>query len=118
MGRRILIIKLGALGDVVRTACLLPTLKREYPRSHVTWVAKPNGVRILAGHTQVDRLEPFDAATILALGRQKFDMVLSLDKESGPAALAESVECLDKRGIGLSPFGTIRPFNSKSTGAI
>ncbi len=111
MGHRIAIIKLGAIGDVVRTACLLPTLKREYPTSHITWVSKPNGVRILAGHPHIDRRVAFDAEAMLTLPAQTFDLVLSLDKEPGPAALCNALNCPDKRGVGLSEFGTPEPIN-------
>jgi len=109
---RIAILKLGALGDVVRTACLLPTLKSLHPESHITWVSKPNGARILAGHPQIDRLMVFDAETMLTLAQQRFDLVLSLDKEPGPAALCNALTCDDKRGIGLSPWGTPVPLNA------
>jgi len=111
MDMRILIIKVGALGDVVRTACLLPTLKRMYPKSQITWVSKPSGVRILGGHPMIDRLVAFDAEGILLLTQEKFDLVLSLDKEAGPAALCNAVHCSDKRGIGLSAWGTPVPCN-------
>ncbi|MFW6145860.1 MAG: glycosyltransferase family 9 protein [Planctomycetota bacterium] len=106
---RIVILKLGALGDVVRTACLLPTLKELYPESHITWVSKPNGVRILRGHPRIDRLRVFDAETMLTLPQQRFDLVLSLDKEPGPTALCNALVCDDKRGIGLSEWGTPVP---------
>ncbi len=111
MGTRILIIKLGALGDVVRTVSLLETLKRRYPSSHVTWVSRPNGVRILAGHPLIDLCLPFGAETNLTVTQQRFDLVLSLDKEPGPAALCNAANCPDKRGIRLSRFGTVEPCN-------
>lgn len=113
MGMRILIIKLGALGDVVRTASLLPTLKRTYPESHITWATKPNGVRILSGHPLIDQLVTFDTAGVLALTGQRFDLVLSCDKEPGPAALCNAIDCNDKRGISLSRWGTVGPANSE-----
>lgn len=111
MGKRILIIKLAALGDVVRTACLLPTLKRIYEPCYITWVTRPNGVSILQGHPQIDRLLAFDAEGIVQLSQQQFDLVLSLDKEHAPAALCNQVLCADKRGMGLSPHGTVQPVN-------
>jgi len=111
MGTRILIIKLGALGDVVRTGCLLETLRRQYAPSHVTWVTRPNGVRILAGHPLIDRCLPFGAEAHLLITQQSFDLVLSLDKEPAPAALCNAVDCPDKRGIRLSRFGTVEPCN-------
>ena len=54
-------IKLGALGDVIRTPCILPELRRQYPAAQITWVSLPNGCRMLSGHPQIDRLLPFDA---------------------------------------------------------
>lgn len=112
MGTRILVIKLGALGDVIRTAALLPGVKAHWPQSHVTWVSKPSGVRMLANHPLIDRLLPFDAETICHLEQERFDVCLSLDKESGPAALAMRVSATDRRGVGLSPFGTPFPLNA------
>jgi heptosyltransferase-2 len=111
-GTRILIIKLGALGDVIRTAALLPGLKAEWPESHITWVTRPAGVRLLTNHPLIDRLLPFDAETICHIELESFDLCLSLDKEPGPAALAMRVRAGDRRGIGMSAFGTPTPLNA------
>ncbi len=111
MGHRILIIKLGALGDVIRTAALLPSLKEEWPKSHITWVTRPGGVRMLANHPLIDRLVPFDTETLCHLEYERFDLCLSLDKEPAPAALGMRVDAPDRRGIGLSSFGTPYPLN-------
>ena len=111
MGQRILVIKLGALGDVIRTAALLPGLKEAWPQSHITWVSRPSGVRMLANHPLLDRLLPFDAATLCHLEHERFDLCLSLDKEPGPTALAMRVDAREKRGIGLSAYGTVYPLN-------
>jgi heptosyltransferase-2 len=113
MGTRILIIKLGALGDVIRTAALLPGLKEAWPQSHITWVTRPNGARTLANHPLIDRLLALDAETLAHLEHERFDLCLSLDKEPGPAGLAMRVDSPDKRGIGLSPFGTPYPLNQE-----
>ena len=37
---RILIVKLDAMGDVLRTTACLEPLKRQHPRSHVTWITR------------------------------------------------------------------------------
>jgi len=113
MGHRVLVIKLGALGDVIRTAALLPGLKERWPVSHITWVTRPAGVRMLAGHPLIDRLLPFDADTLCHLEYERFDLCLSLDKEPGPTALAMRVDARERRGIGLSPHGTTYPLNAE-----
>lgn len=109
--QRILIIKLAALGDVIRTASLPPTLRRLWPGAHITWVSRPSGVRALSGHPAIDRLLPFDAESIAHLEIEHFDLLLSLDKEPGPAALAMRIHASDKRGVGLSRYGTPIPLN-------
>jgi heptosyltransferase-2 len=109
LGRRILVIKLGALGDVVRTAALLPGLKARWPESQVTWVTRPAGVRMLTNHPLIDRLMPLNAETLAHLDLEAFDLCLSLDKEPGPAGLAMRVRAAERRGIGLSRCGTVFP---------
>jgi len=111
MGTRVLVIKVGAMGDVVRTACILPTLQRVYEPVHVTWITAPNAARMLGNHPLIDQMLVFDAEGILTAQQQTFDVVLSLDKEAAPAALCESINAPDKRGMGLSPTGTVYPIN-------
>ena len=116
MGHRIVIIKLAALGDVIRTAAILPGLKERWPTSHITWVTRPNGVRMLGNHPLIDRLLPFDAETLCHLEHERFDLCLSLDKEPGPTALAMRIDAHERRGIGLSPCGTPVPLNPECVG--
>ncbi len=111
LGHRILLIKLAALGDVIRTAALLPGLKQLWPHSQITWVSRPSGVRVLANHPLIDRRLPLDAETLSHLEHERFDLCLSLDKEPAPAGLAMRINAPDKRGIGLSLFGAPYPLN-------
>jgi len=113
MGHRVLIIKLGALGDVIRTTAILPGLKEQWPQSHITWITQPSGVRMLQNHPQIDRLLPFDANTVCHIEYERFDVCISLDKEPAPTALAMRIDAPDKRGIGLSTHGTPFPLNSE-----
>ena len=114
MGHRILLIKLAALGDVIRTEALLPGLKNAFPTSHITWVSRADGCRMLAGNPLIDRRLEYGAETLCRLQCEKFDLVINLDKEPGPAALAMQVTAEDKRGIGLSSHGTICPLNEEA----
>lgn len=111
-GTRVLVIKLGALGDVVRTAAILPAIKQRYPNSEITWVSRPNGVRILRNNPAIDRLLPFDAESICHLEREQFHVVLSLDKEPGPTALADRVAAEQKYGMGFSRHGVAVPYDA------
>jgi len=114
--QRICIIKLGALGDVIRTLCILPKLRQQSPEAHITWVSMPNGCRMLNGHRMIDRLMPFDAMAALVLGQESFDQVICLDKEAPACALAKSLFAKEKLGIGLSEHGTPVPANTQAQG--
>lgn len=112
--QRVCVIKLGALGDVVRTLCILPELRRRYPAAQITWVSLPNGVRMLRGQPGIDRLLTFDAVNAQVLMQERFDLLISLDKEPEPCALAMAIRADAKLGVGLSPFGTPVPLNPQA----
>ena len=111
---RICIIKLGALGDVIRTLCILPALRKRYPNAEITWVSKANGCNMIAGHDLIDRVLEFNAVNAMVLARQTFDVVICLDKEVEPAALAMSMSAGRRLGVGLSEHGTPTPQNPEA----
>ena len=108
---RILIIKCRAMGDVLRTTPLLPSLKRKYPLSHVTWLVDGESEELLRHNPYVDRLLSFDLESVLLLLTARFDLLLCLDKEPGPTALAVKVKASEKRGFGLNAYGNLDIFN-------
>ena len=54
--KNILIIKHGALGDVVRTSYLLRPLKHLHPKAHVTWITKTAAAPLVEDHPLIDRV--------------------------------------------------------------
>src|SRR5512143_3100671 len=65
----ILIIKLGAIGDVIRTTPLLHRLKIEHPRAFITWLTLTPEVLPSA----VDRKMGFEPKNLVSLAAQEFD---------------------------------------------
>lgn len=114
MGRRILIIKLGALGDVVRTACLLPVLRESSDPPFITWLTSRAARPLVERMPGVDRVLEFNSDTLAHLELEHFTTVISLDKEPAPAALAMRVQAEKKLGIGLSRYGTVFPLNDEA----
>lgn len=93
---RILILKLGALGDVVRTSYILPGLHERFgPATHITWITAPAALPILRFNPYVSELISMDRCTnpetIKTLNRAPFDWVLSLDDEVESCSLAGQV---------------------------
>ena len=111
MGTRILVVKLAAAGDVLRTTAILPPLKRKYPESHVTWVTDESALPFVLENPHVDRALTFSFETTLTLGAEEFDVVLSLDKETRATALVAATSAGTKLGFGLSKWGTTEPLN-------
>jgi lipopolysaccharide heptosyltransferase I len=56
MPQRILVVRLGALGDIVRTLPAVRLLRRSFPNAELAWAIEPGPSRLVAGHPDVDRL--------------------------------------------------------------
>jgi len=111
MGRRVLVLKIGALGDVLRTTPILRALAAEGGPVHVTWVVGEDGAPLLEGHERIDRILVPGWETSECLGAERFDLVLSLDKDPYPTALASRVEAGEKRGFGRDANGSLVPLD-------
>lgn len=59
--KRVLIIKLWALGDILMATPLLTALKSQYPECEITWVAESSHADILLGHPLINELIRFDS---------------------------------------------------------
>lgn len=58
----ILIVKLGAIGDVVHTLPSLAALRRQFPKAHIAWLVEPKSLDILKDHPAIDELIVFQRA--------------------------------------------------------
>ncbi len=106
-GKRILIIKLGEMGDVIRTTPVLIKLKEEYPDSQITWITKtPELLPDL-----VDVPLKFDAENILFVSEQEFDLLFSFDKDKEACALAKRIKAKEKKGFTLLDNGLCYPMD-------
>lgn len=108
---RILIIKLDALGDVLRTTCVLRGLSKVYPDPSIVWLVDPSALGILENNPMLDEALPYDLGSLMRLQVERYDLVLSLDKTPRSAAVAMAVKAPEKRGFGLTEHGTICPLN-------
>jgi len=108
---RILIIKLGAIGDVIRTTPLLRRLRQAYPQAEITWLTL--SPEILP--SEVDRALGFELSNIISLQSDHFDLLINLDKDREAIALAASVSAKRKEGFGMDPrTGKCTPLNGRS----
>ena len=87
--REFLLIKLGALGDVIRTTCLLAPLRKKHGPCRITWVTAPEAAALLKG-LAIDEILPVGPETTAALKNRAFDLVLNLDEDKAACAAASA----------------------------
>lgn len=92
---RILIIKLGAIGDVIRTTPLLHPLKKQFPQAKIYWITHTPEV----APKQVDHVLRFDAPGCSVALQTAFDLLINLDKDLEACSLAAAVTAKEKRGF-------------------
>jgi heptosyltransferase-1 len=71
---RILIVRLGAMGDIIHALPGAASLKHSFPGSRVTWVVEPQWVPLLEGNGFVDRIVVFRRDAPGSWGRTKDEL--------------------------------------------
>ncbi|MBC8082246.1 MAG: glycosyltransferase family 9 protein [Hymenobacter sp.] len=108
--QRILIIKLGAIGDVIRTTPLLRRLRQEFPHAKITWLTLTPAILPQAEIEEILRL---DLAAVLHLQAREFDLLFNLDKDKEACALHDTIRATRKFGYALHPhYGVAWPGNA------
>ncbi|MBI5216672.1 MAG: glycosyltransferase family 9 protein [Ignavibacteriae bacterium] len=94
VGKRILIIKLGAIGDVIRTTPLLHKLKQVESDAEIWWLTySPDVVP-----KSVDVILTYTAQSLAILQATPFDILYNLDKDKEASALCSLLKAKTKKG--------------------
>lgn len=109
---KVLVIKTGALGDVLRTTSILPGLQQRFHDLEVTWLTAKAAVPLVERHRLVAHVatcDPKDDASV-ARAREEFAVkdwawVLSLDDEEPLCALASSLRTERLSGAHIDSAG-------------
>lgn len=102
---KICIIKLGALGDVVRTLPILPALKERYPASEIYWITKENALQLFEGNPYVKKVFSLPCKIT-----ENFDALYNFDIENEATAIAKEIKAGKKYGF-YSDSGYPAAFN-------
>ena len=93
---RILIIKLGAIGDVIRTTPLISAYKKKYVNPKFTWVTLTPSI---LPSSEIDEILNLSIETLLYIQNTKFDIAINLDKEKEACAILKQVDSEEKYGF-------------------
>lgn len=95
--KRILIVKLGAIGDVIRTTPLLQKINEEYPNSEIWWLTQYPDIL----PRSINKILPNTAESIVIIENTEFDIVYGLDKDLPAVAITKKVIANEKYGFTL-----------------
>lgn len=110
----ILIIKLDAIGDVLRTTCLLQGLKEKYQGSHITWLTRRNAIELFENNELVNTVLDCSPESLIQIQLEKYDLVINVDAAPFSAQLAMLAKGNKKIGFGYNEKGFVYPFNKEA----
>jgi heptosyltransferase-2 len=110
--QRLLIIKLDAMGDVLRSTALLPPLADAHPRAGITWITRKESVPLLDRNPYVSEVLELGPEALVHLQTRTFDRVINLDASKTSAALASAARSDRKDGFVLDERGCVQPTNA------
>jgi len=114
ISKRILIIKFGAMGDVIRTTPLLECIKKKYgDEIQITWLVNKESAD-LARNEYVDRIIVYNYDNVLRLQSEEFDVLFSLEHDVPGSAIANLIKAKEKYGYYLDKDGHPNHFNEKA----
>ncbi len=96
ISKRILIIKLGAMGDVIRTTPLVVKYKELHPDCHISWLTLSPDV---LPKEDIDCIYKWNETSLYILRNKKFDISINLDKEEEACMLLAEVDSAEKFGF-------------------
>lgn len=107
--QRLLLIKLDAMGDVLRTTALLPALVEAHPGAAITWVTRRESRPLLEQNPYVTEVIDYGPDALLQIQMRTFDRVVNLDAGRTSAALASMASAKQKDGFVLDARGYVQP---------
>lgn len=113
-GKKILIISLDALGNVLLNTSILPALKDKYPESTIYWITMKSAKPILHNNPFIDHIYIWEDEQRMILKNIEFDVLLNSDKSMYACAFANEVNAKEKYGFLLNTDGKIIPANKEA----
>ncbi len=101
------IIKLDAMGDVLRTTSLLPVIDSAWPGIRITWITRKESVPLLENNSYITEVIPYSTDALVHLSSRTFDRVVNLDAGKISAGLATIVKAKEKIGYIMHEDGYV-----------
>jgi len=109
MQQKILVVKLDAMGDVLRTTAILPALHKKFPGAQVTWVTRERSRPLLEGNPNIQRVFSVEGNYLEMLQNENFNLGIGLDADPLSAQIITFSHCGEKLGFKTGRFGLAEP---------
>ncbi len=109
--QNIIIIKLGAIGDVIRTTPILRKIRQVYPYAFISWLTYSPDI---LSSNWVDRILGVNVENIELIKQIEFDWLIVLDKDPIAIALSKQILAKKKSGFTIDKFGKVKPISTKA----
>ena len=110
--KQIIIVKLDAVGDVLRTTSILPSLKQKYPDSDITWITKERSFPVLRDNELIDEIY-FAEEEPENIYAHDFDIAINLDSGRESCEIMNNIRAKECYGYYLAN-GKPYPFNKQA----
>jgi len=107
----LLIIKLDAIGDVLRTTCLLPVIAKAWTGIKISWITRPESVPLLENNPYIAEVIPYGMDAFVHLSSRTFDRVVNLDAGKTSAGMAALASAGHKTGYVMHEAGYVTGTN-------
>ncbi|MFD4406585.1 glycosyltransferase family 9 protein [Nocardia sp. NPDC058499] len=111
--RRILIVMLKRMGDMLIASPLPARLKAEHPGAHITWVVGADSAPIVEMIPHVDRVLIWDADTAETLLAESYDAIYSFERHPAAAGLVPRIRADHRAGLAYGgPHNSLYPIGT------
>jgi len=104
---KILIIKLDAIGDVLRTTSILPPLRKKYSDAFITWCTKSNATQLFSNNDFVNEIITIEEDALFRINTEEYDIVINLDTSKISSSIAAAAKGKNKIGFVLNKKGYV-----------
>ena len=111
VNKNILIIKLGAAGEIIRTTPIIHKINEKFPNSKIFWLTKTT--ELIPKKENIKVLD-YSLESLTFLRNMEFDIIFSLDKDLDACSLANEIKADIKKGFSQKK-GVILPFDQDCT---
>ena len=111
---KILIIKLDAVGDVLRTTSIVKPLKQKHPDCYIEWCTRYNSLELFKNNPLVDEVITIEDDALSRINAEEYDIVINLDTSKFSSAIAANASAKEKFGFVLNKKGYVEATSSSA----